>query len=145
MVFAIVSSPHYSPLALACSLCWLWFHLLQFNIANQSYSVDEDNLNKPWRPVPSGRISVKHCHAWRWTMAVFCLGLSSLFSFNVFMTSAVFAVLVILHDDYRLSGHPFFKSLCNVGGYVSFELGATLILCRALFLRGNNSLTSLLI
>lgn len=136
MVFATVSSPHHNLLALPRSLCWLWFHLLQFNIANQSYSVDEDNLNKPWRPVPSGRISVEDCHAWRWRVVVFCLGLSSLFSFNVFITSAGLAALATLHDDLGLSGHPIFKVLCNVGGYASFELGTTLIIGKFFYIRG---------
>ncbi|KAJ8594718.1 hypothetical protein M405DRAFT_808498 [Rhizopogon salebrosus TDB-379] len=128
MVFAVVSSPRHTSLGLPCSLCWLWFHLLQINLANQAYSVEEDNLNKPWRPVPSGRISIMACHAWRWRVVVFCLCLSFLFSFKVLVTSATFAVLVILHDDFGLSGHPILKILCNVGGYASFELGSTLIL-----------------
>ncbi|KAG1844924.1 hypothetical protein DFJ58DRAFT_801613 [Suillus subalutaceus] len=51
MIFATVVSPRHSPLGLSCALCWLWFHLFQFNASNQSYSADEDVLNKPWRPV----------------------------------------------------------------------------------------------
>jgi 4-hydroxybenzoate polyprenyltransferase len=97
--------------------------------------VEEDNLNKPWRPVPSGRISIMACHAWRWRVVAFCLCLSFLFSFKVLVTSATFAVLVILHDDFGLSGHPILKILCNVGGYASFELGSTLILCMLCFIK----------
>ena len=38
---------------------WLWLNLLLFNIANQRLpsSIVEDRINKPWRPIPSGRIS----------------------------------------------------------------------------------------
>ncbi|KAG0699981.1 hypothetical protein DFH29DRAFT_983276 [Suillus ampliporus] len=114
MIFTNVVSPRHNPLALSCSLCWLWFHLFQGNVSNQSYSAPEDLLNKPWRPVPSGRISVKDSRALRWGLMVFCLGFSSLFNLNVVITSAVFTVLVI--------------NLLNVGAYVSFELGSTLIL-----------------
>ncbi|KAG0696315.1 hypothetical protein DFH29DRAFT_951749 [Suillus ampliporus] len=66
MVFATVVSPHHNPLALSYSLCWLWFHLFQFNVSNQSYSAHEDVVNKPWRPLPSGRISVKDSRVLRW-------------------------------------------------------------------------------
>lgn len=39
-------------------LVWLWFNLLLFNLANQRLplSIKEDRMNKPWRPIPSGRI-----------------------------------------------------------------------------------------
>jgi 4-hydroxybenzoate polyprenyltransferase len=38
---------------------WLWLNLLLFNLANQrlSSSIAEDSVNKPWRPLPSKRIS----------------------------------------------------------------------------------------
>ncbi|KAG0699518.1 UbiA prenyltransferase family-domain-containing protein [Suillus ampliporus] len=128
MIFTNVVSPRHSPLSFSCSLSWLWFHLFQGNVSNQSYSAHEDLLNKPWRPVPSGRISVKSSRALRWGLMIFCLGFSSLFSFNVLVTSAVFTMLVIVHDDFGLSGHPIGKNLLNVGAYVSFELGSTLVL-----------------
>ncbi|KAF6228820.1 hypothetical protein HO173_011668 [Letharia columbiana] len=40
-------------------LSWTWLTLLLVDIANQRHpgSVLEDSLNKPWRPLPSGRIS----------------------------------------------------------------------------------------
>jgi 4-hydroxybenzoate polyprenyltransferase len=39
---------------------WNWLNLLIFDLANQRHpeSVIEDTINKPWRPVPSGRISI---------------------------------------------------------------------------------------
>ncbi|KAG1734498.1 UbiA prenyltransferase family [Suillus lakei] len=128
MIFATVVSPRRNPLALSGALCWLWFHLFQFNASNQSYSAHEDVLNKPWRPVPSGRISVKDSRALRWGLMVFCLGLSSLFSLHVVITSGVYTVLLIMHDDLHLSHHPIFKNLCNAGGFLTYELGSSLIL-----------------
>ncbi|KAI0380761.1 UbiA prenyltransferase family-domain-containing protein [Hypomontagnella monticulosa] len=40
------------------ALFWTWSNLLPFNIFNQlsQDAIDEDRLNKPWRPLPSGRI-----------------------------------------------------------------------------------------
>ncbi|PHH77530.1 hypothetical protein CDD80_507 [Ophiocordyceps camponoti-rufipedis] len=41
-------------------LIWIWIHLISFNVNNQRSpeSVREDALNKPWRPLPSGRVSL---------------------------------------------------------------------------------------
>ncbi|KAG1867036.1 UbiA prenyltransferase family-domain-containing protein [Suillus tomentosus] len=138
MIFATVVSPCHNPLALFYALCWLWFHLFQFNASNQSYSALEDMLNKPWRPVPSGRINVKDSRTLRWALMVFCLGLSSLFSFNVVMSSGVCTILLVMHDDLHISHHPIFKNLCNAAGYVTFELGSLLILSRESSLDGTS-------
>ncbi|KAG2357171.1 UbiA prenyltransferase family [Suillus spraguei] len=128
MIFTAVVSPRHNMLSLSCALFWLWLHLFQFNVSNQSYSVHEDVLNKPWRPVPSGRISMKECRALRWGLMVFCLSFSSLFSLNVAMTSGVFTMFLVMHEDFHLSHHPIFKNLCNAGGYAANELGSLLIL-----------------
>ncbi|KAG2073280.1 hypothetical protein BDR04DRAFT_1011161, partial [Suillus decipiens] len=128
-VFATVVSPRPKLLALACTVCWLWFHLFQFNVSDQSYSADEDIVNAPWRPLPSGRISVEDSRTLRWALLVFCLVFSSILSFNVFITSGVFTVLMILHDNLRLGYHPTFKNLCNVAAYVTAGVGCSLILC----------------
>ncbi|KAG1818176.1 uncharacterized protein BJ212DRAFT_1349313 [Suillus subaureus] len=124
MVFATVVSPRHDPLALACTVCWLWFHLFQFNVSNQSYSADEEIVNKPWRPLLSGRIGVEDSRTLRWALLVFCLGLSSIFSINVLITSGVSTVLMILHDDLYLGHHPIFRNLCNVAAHVTAGVGS---------------------
>ncbi|KAG2115702.1 hypothetical protein BD769DRAFT_1673044 [Suillus cothurnatus] len=128
IVYATVVSPRPEPLALACTVCWLWFHLFQFNVSNQSYSADEDIVHKPWRPLPSGRISVEDSRTMRWTLLVFCLGLSSIFSLKLFMTSGVFTVLMVLHDNLRNGHYHIFGNLCNVAAYVTAGVGCSLIL-----------------
>lgn len=138
MIFATVVSPRHNVVALFYALCWLCFHLFQFNASNQSYSIHEDVLNKPWRPVPSGRISAKDSRALRWALMVFCLGLSSLIGLNVVITSGFYTVIVVMHDDFLLGDHPIFKNLCNAGGYVTLELGSLLILSRESLLDGTS-------
>lgn len=127
MIFATVVSPRPKLLALACTVCWLWLHLFQFNISYQS-SADEDIVNSPWRPLPSGRINVEDSHTLRWALLVFCLGFSSLLSFSVFLTSGVFTVFMILHDNLRLGHRPIFRNVCNVAAYVTAGVGCSLIL-----------------
>ncbi|PYI09765.1 hypothetical protein BO78DRAFT_394663 [Aspergillus sclerotiicarbonarius CBS 121057] len=40
-------------------MLWNWLNLFVFNLANQRFpeSVEEDKINRPWRPLPAGRIS----------------------------------------------------------------------------------------
>ncbi|KAG1734489.1 UbiA prenyltransferase family [Suillus lakei] len=128
MITAIIGSPRHDPLALCRTLCWLWFHLFQFNVSNQSYSAREDAANKPWRPLPSGRISVEDARALRWGLLLFCLSISSLFSLNVLISSTMSTVLMVLYDDLRLSHHPIFRNLCNVAAFVTGGVGCLLIL-----------------
>lgn len=85
-------------------------------------------MNKPWRPLPSGRISVEDSRALRWALLVFCLGLSSVFSLNLFITSGAFTVLMILHNNLRRGHHLIFRNLCNVAAYVTAGVGCSLIL-----------------
>ena len=41
-------------------ILWVWSNLLPFNIGNQASAdaVQEDRINKPWRPLPSGRMEI---------------------------------------------------------------------------------------
>lgn len=42
-------------------ILWNWLNVLVFNLSNQRHpeSVLEDSINKPWRPIPSGRITIE--------------------------------------------------------------------------------------
>jgi len=48
------------------TLLWSWLQLLCFNISNQRFpaSVLEDKINKPWRPLAAGRLSVDEARGW---------------------------------------------------------------------------------
>ncbi len=82
-------------------------------------------MNKPWRPLPSGRVTPAQARVFRWCLTIFCLGLSSLRGRVVLFSSAGLTLVEILHDDIGLSGNLLLKNLCNVGGYTTFELGAS--------------------
>ncbi|KAI1414495.1 hypothetical protein F5Y13DRAFT_178784 [Hypoxylon sp. FL1857] len=38
-------------------ILWSWSNLFLFNLHNQRRAIAEDALSKPWRPLPSGRLS----------------------------------------------------------------------------------------
>ncbi|KAI0065532.1 hypothetical protein BV25DRAFT_1798511, partial [Artomyces pyxidatus] len=76
---ASMSARNTSANRMACAMGWTWLHLLQFCVSNQSANPEEDALNKPWRPIPSRRISVSATHVLRWVLLPICFALSILF------------------------------------------------------------------
>ncbi|KAK3364713.1 hypothetical protein B0T25DRAFT_493679 [Lasiosphaeria hispida] len=55
----------FTPPRLPLSILWTWLALLFFSLHNQHApaSVLEDAINKPWRPLPSKRITTRQTHA----------------------------------------------------------------------------------
>ncbi|KAI6121107.1 hypothetical protein F5141DRAFT_1087746 [Pisolithus sp. B1] len=112
-IFAVAIAPSVGVKQLIHGALWVWIHMLQFNLSNQAHSAHEDAINKPWRPLPSGRITVDEI---------------SRFSLVAAYPSAAFSLAEILHEDLRFNLDPVLRNLCNVGGYLALELGATIIL-----------------
>ncbi|KAI0054327.1 hypothetical protein BV25DRAFT_1817197, partial [Artomyces pyxidatus] len=94
---------------------WTWLHLLQFCVSNQSANPEEDALNKPWRPIPSRRISVSATHVLRWVLLPICFALSILL--RVPLHGVAFAVAIFVHNDLRLDRHWLLRTVCNAWGY----------------------------
>ncbi|KAG1780075.1 hypothetical protein EV702DRAFT_1178228 [Suillus placidus] len=46
-IFALSAAPKHDPTRAWHAALWIWFHLLQFNIANQIQDPEEDRKNKP--------------------------------------------------------------------------------------------------
>ena len=51
-------------LVLAKTLSFNWVNLVIFDLANQRQAGAEDKLNKPWRPIPSGRMTDTSMRHW---------------------------------------------------------------------------------
>ncbi|KAF9556697.1 hypothetical protein CPC08DRAFT_711024 [Agrocybe pediades] len=125
-VFSVSASSTFQARALARTVVWTWLHLLQANVSNQTFSGHEDIVNKPWRPLPSGRVTVHQARCFRFFLMALCLALSSCLGPKIVIASVALIAVEILHDEVLMSRHPLLKNLCNVGGYLSFETGATL-------------------
>lgn len=104
---------------------WTWLHLLQFTVSNQSLDPEEDASNKPWRPIPSGLISVGCARALRWVLLPLC------FLFSVCLEAhwqgISLALAFIAHNEMHLHSHWFMCNVCNAWGYASFNAGASSI------------------
>ena len=107
---------------------WIWLHQLTCNVSNQAKARKEDAHNKPWRPLPSGRITEHQITLVRWMSASVCIVYSSILGDDiVFLTCGLF-LTIILYEEGGFAGHYVGKNLCNVGGYIAFEIGATKII-----------------
>lgn len=141
-MFAVVAAPVHSLSSFLHALLWIWFHLLQCNVSNQYRSAEEDFINRPWRPIPSGRVSYEDAMVIRICLIPLCLWISSLHGWDVALCSISLTITMIVYDEFQLAGHWIGKNLCNVPGYLSFEVGATKIMGKPPMVYQNN--TSLL-
>lgn len=127
-MIAMVNGPLHSTTNLSCAILWLWVHLLQFNVSNQIEGFEEDEKNKPDRPLPSGRISMQKALLLRWALVPTCFGYSALFSIAILHTSIAFVVLTVLYNE--LGAHKMnwiVRNIVNALGFGCFGLGASLV------------------
>ncbi|KAK0478050.1 UbiA prenyltransferase family [Armillaria luteobubalina] len=143
LAYSLAVSKEFTFGSLVSTIAWLWLHLLQANVSNQTFSGDEDMANKPWRPLPSGRLTQRQARVLRWCLTMICLTVSALLGRVILFSSAALTLVEILHDDFGFSRNLVLKNLCNVGGYITFELGAGTCLSSGHNLDGN-SLTALI-
>jgi len=127
-VFACATAPvkSYSSLLKCC--LWVLVHQLLCNVSNQARSREEDKLNHPWRPLPSGRLSESEAVALRWAVVAGCVTLSSMYDPDLVLTTLGLVAVTFTYDELGGAGNVIGKALCTAGGYISFELGATTII-----------------
>ncbi|PVH99745.1 hypothetical protein DM02DRAFT_593889 [Periconia macrospinosa] len=104
---------------------WVWINLLLFTIENQrqTSSIEEDKLNKPWRPIPAGRITQSQMESWR--LRVYCAA----FAVSYWIGGLVQCVaLMVSGYAYNNVGggskSALARNLINSLGYISFSTGA---------------------
>ncbi|KAJ7160989.1 UbiA prenyltransferase family-domain-containing protein [Mycena filopes] len=113
---------------------WVWIHLLQFNMANQMSNSEEDSLNKPYRPIPSGLITAQKTRILRWILMPVCLGIS--WSYNVFSAGISLTLAFIAYNEFGLDNYWYTKNFLNAIGLVSWNVGATTIISGAESMQG---------
>jgi 4-hydroxybenzoate polyprenyltransferase len=121
-----LSPTHPACHAIQCVL-WAWLHVLQFNLANQLHNPEEDIRNKPWRPLPSGRITLANVFILKYMTTAICLLLSYSYSLYVLVSSASLTVLIRLYHEMHGDQHWLWKNLMNSAGYTCFATGSTLV------------------
>ncbi|OPB45267.1 UbiA prenyltransferase [Trichoderma guizhouense] len=106
-------------------LAWIWVNLLVEDIANQRLegSIVEDAINKPWRPLPSRRISSEQARDWLLVATVATMGLSILS--GSYTASITLMVFVWMYNDLDGSNSGIWiRNTLNAGGLMCFSWGA---------------------
>lgn len=106
------------------------------NVSNQARGAAEDARNKPWRPLPAGRITESQALVLRWAAVAVCVWLSAGHGLDVVLATLALVVTTVVYDELGLAGHYVGKNFCNIGGYASFEVGATKLIGVSHRLRG---------
>lgn len=124
-MFSCATAPLHSPGHFLTGVAWLYLHQLMCNVSNQARTGDEDSVNKPWRPLPTRRLTEVQAVVLRWAIAVLCICASLAFGHDVAATSAATVLVTFVYDELGLSDHYIGKNLCNIGGYTMLEVGTT--------------------
>lgn len=100
---------------------WVWIMLCPFNIDNQRRpeGIEEDRINRPWRPLPTKRITPEHALG----LQVFLHLLALLYSLGVGCTSYWVSGIVLgwLYNEVGLADRSWVgKNAVNAMGYVTF-------------------------
>lgn len=109
---------------------WLWMNLLLFNVANQRLpaSLVEDEVNKPWRPIPSKRIttsSARHFLLCLVPIVLICAHLQ-----GVVWHSLCLIVLTWMYNDLEGADEHFLvRNIINSLGMGFYSSGAMAIAC----------------
>jgi len=127
-VLAVASAPLTSVAHLPHTIFWTWFHVLQFDVSNQTLDPEEDEFNKQDRPLPAKRITFRNAVILRWLLVPACWTLSACYSLETMYASMGLVALTVIYDELGAhSCHWAVRNLVNALGFVSFEVGASLV------------------
>ena len=106
-------------------MLWNWLNLLFFDIDNQFQpgSIVEDTVNKPWRAIPSGRLSPAEArHLLILVIPIVILG--SLYLGGTREASALMIGTFVYNDLQGADENVLFRNLLNGGGYICYSSGS---------------------
>ncbi|EJF55707.1 hypothetical protein DICSQDRAFT_73107 [Dichomitus squalens LYAD-421 SS1] len=127
-LLASASAPLRNVSRLPHVLFWVWLHLLQCDLSNQTMDPYEDEQNKNYRPLPAKRRSLQEALQFRWYIVPACLVLSAMYSAEAVYANIALAGLTVLYNEFHAHrGHWVLRNLVNTCGLAFFDLGATLI------------------
>lgn len=111
-------------------ILWNWVNVLIFDLANQRLtgSVIEDSINKPWRPLPSGRITTTQAR--RLLLAVLPIGfVITMYIGGMEETVAMMALTWMYNDLGGADESYLVRNVINAFGFMCYSSGATLVAC----------------
>jgi 4-hydroxybenzoate polyprenyltransferase len=114
---------------LPSAILWIWFQLLVLDLSNQRRpdSVAEDKLNKPWRPIPSGRLTKQH------TRQLLLCSVPTSYALSTYLLggkteNATLFVLNWIYNDLDAAENWILRNLLNALGITTIGAGATAVI-----------------
>lgn len=103
---------------------YVWINLMVLCIQNQKSpdAVEEDRINKPTRPLPSGKVSSDE--AGTLLVAFIIIAVLGSYCLGAPVESILVIVLGYIYNDLEGAEHPFFKNVLNSLGIPCFPIGA---------------------
>ncbi|KAH7097285.1 UbiA prenyltransferase family-domain-containing protein [Auriculariales sp. MPI-PUGE-AT-0066] len=132
----MISSPASSSaiaigLRLPAMLIWSWLNILVLTVSNQSLpsSIIEDQLNRPWRPIPAGRISPQEARYLLIAAVLATLFISHLLGLGIVAISvALFFLSWAYNETYFGNESILGRSFLTATGAMCYNWGAVVIL-----------------
>ncbi|KAH7313890.1 UbiA prenyltransferase family [Stachybotrys elegans] len=114
---------------LAQMLAWIWVNLLVEDIANQRLedAIAEDQINKPWRPLPAGRLTPEEARDWLMASIVMSVAVSA--AMGALTPTLSLLPMVWMYNDLHGSSSGFLiRNILNGCGLMNFSWGSLHVL-----------------
>lgn len=115
------------------SVVWTWMNLWTFNLSNQRLpnSVLEDSINKPWRAIPSGRLTSEEARR------ILLTSIPAVFLTTLYLggskESLFLMVLTWIYNDLGAAEENYcIRHVNNALGFTTFGAGAAQVACGTL-------------
>ena len=112
------------------AILWTWLNLWIFNLANQRLpnSVLEDSINKPWRAIPSKRLTPTHAR--QLLLGSIPVVLAASLYLGGLRESVALMILTWIYNDLGAADEHFLvRHVNNAFGFIAFSAGATQVAC----------------
>lgn len=118
-------------------LLWSWSNLFLFCLHNQRHpeAVAEDLLNKPWRPIPAGRLTSNQATRILYFMHPFCLFVASVF--GGFWPYLILTMFHVWYNEFGGASNPILKNVHNGVGICCFFAGPLEVATKRSIFSGN--------
>ncbi|KAG8166799.1 hypothetical protein KVR01_002488 [Diaporthe batatas] len=105
-------------------LAFNWTNLLVFDLANQRSpgSVAEDRINKPWRPIPTGKISPQQTR--RTMLVIVPLSMCLNYHLGVWVQGSLIHLITWLYNDLGGGDEVILREVLIAVGYAMFNSGS---------------------
>jgi 4-hydroxybenzoate polyprenyltransferase len=107
---------------------WNWINCLLFDIANQRLpsSILEDSVNKPWRVIPSGRISAANMRRLL-LIVIIATFITSLVLGGMYEAVAMMVLTWMYNDLEGADENYLVRNVINAFGFMCYSSGSTIV------------------